>query len=147
MIKQMDSLVGKVNPEALRHVRGASAEEALLGAMLLHPDRIGQIAAAMTVDDMITPFNKRLFDLLVTRYTEGLLIDFAVLAAYFNEDEMAHITSIYRAAQTRNEAVEDMGRYVDVIRHEKSLTTVSAFSDMSDDDAREMMEMLRKMKQ
>jgi len=146
-LKKMDVLVAKVNPEALKNPRAASAEDALIGSLMLHPDRISAVSAVLTPDNMITPFNKRLYELLVKRHSEGLLIDFAILSAYFNEDEMAHITAVYRAAQTRGEALDDLERYVEVIRHEKSLVTASSFSDMSDDEARKMMELLRKMKQ
>ncbi len=146
-VKQRESLVAKVNPDALKNVRSAAAEEALIGALLLHPDRLAYVADALPVEDMVNAFTRRVYEHLVGRYRAGLVIDLPLLSSVFNEEEMAYITYLCQAAQTRAEAKEDMLTYMDVIRSEKSLASMRSTEDMSDEDMRAMIEKLKEMKQ
>lgn len=146
-VRRAESFTARVNPEALEFVRAASAEEALLGAMLLHPDRIGRVREMLSIDDMITPFNKRLYGLILERHSEGLSTELPLLSAELSEDEMAYVVSVQQAAHTRAESITDMEQYVQIIRSEKSIRSMASSESMSDDEARAMMETLRKMKQ
>ena len=146
-VRRAESFTARVNPEALEFVRAASAEEALLGAMLLHPDRIGRVREMLSIDDMITPFNKRLYGLILERHSEGLSTELPLLSAELSEDEMAYVVSVQQAAHTRAESITDMEQYVQIIRGEKSIRSMASSESMSDDEARAMMETLRKMKQ
>ncbi len=146
-IKKSEQIIGKINPEALKHIRAAAAEEALIGSLLLHPDRIHKIADQLPETDMITPFNRRLYAFIVRRQRQGLLIELSILAAEFNEDEMAYITLMLHNAQTRAEAMTDLMQYVEIIRSEKTLSTMTDVSDLSDEDLRLLLEKMRKMKQ
>jgi len=146
-LKKTEQIIGKVNPEALKYVRAAAAEEALIGSMLLHPDRIGKISSKLSCEDMITPFNKRLYHYTVQRHSQGLLIELSIMAAEFNDDEMAYITLMLHNAQTRAEALSDMMQYVDIIQSEKRLSTTADVSQMSDEELRMLLETLRNMKQ
>lgn len=146
-VRRMQATTGKVNPEALKHVRAAAAEEALIGALLLHPDRIGDVAMRLPASDLITPFNRALYEQIVERHKAGLLVELPLLAASYDEDGMAYITYLAQAAQTRAEGTQDLVHYVEIIQSEKALASMTPIADMSDDEARKMMETLRKMKQ
>lgn len=146
-VKRLEQTTSRVNPEALQHVRASAAEEALLGALLLHPDRIHKVAQQLPPSDMITPFNRRLYSFLVQRQEQGLLVELPILAAEFNEDEMAYITFLLNGAQTRAEALSDLMQYVEIIRSEKTFATMSDVSQLSDDDMRLLMQKMRDMKQ
>lgn len=145
-VRRTEEITAKVNPEALRHVRAAAAEEALLGALLLHPDRIGKIAQALSVEDMVTPFNRRLYTLIRDRHTNGLLVELPLFASDLSEDEMAYVTFLLQRAQTRGEATSDLLQYVDILRSEKALSAMANVENMSDEEMRRMMEELRKSK-
>ncbi len=146
-VKKSEQIISRINPDALKHVRAAAAEEALIGSLLLHPDRISKIASELPDTDMITPFNRRLYSCIVTRHSSGLLVELPILAAEFNEDEMAYITLMLHNAQTRAEVMTDLMQYVDIIRSEKSLSSMNDVSDLSDEDLRILLEKMRKMKQ
>ena len=60
---------------------------------------------------------------------------------------MAYVVSVQQAAHTRAESITDMEQYVQIIRGEKSIRSMASSESMSDDEARAMMETLRKMKQ
>ncbi len=146
-VKKTEQIVSRINPDALKYVRAASAEEALIGSLLLHPDRIPKVASALPESELITPFNRRLYAYIVARHTNGLLVELPILAAEFNEDEMAYIALMLHNAQTRAEVMTDLMQYVDIIRSEKSLSSMNDVSDLSDDDLRILLETMRKMKQ
>jgi len=146
-IKRLDSLTAKVNPEALKYVRAAAAEEALIGYLLLHPDHVGSVSAKLSADDMITAFHRKLYEVIVSRYQQQLVIELSVLVPLFSDDEVSQITYIFQAAQTRAEKSLDVDHYIDVIRNEKAMASMAPVPDMSDDDMRKMMERLRNMKQ
>lgn len=145
-VRRTEEVTARVNPEALKSVRAAAAEEALLGALLLHPDRVGRIAPMLSEEDMVTPFNRRLYAVIKERQQSGLLVELPILAASFSEDEMAYITLILQQAQTRGEKESDLRQYVEILRSEKTFSTMKSVDEMSDDEMRQMMEELRKIK-
>lgn len=77
----------RVNPEAEKHPRAVSAEEAILGTLLLHPDRILPISQEIPADLFVTPFNRELYVRLIERQTKGLLVELAFLAADYDEEK------------------------------------------------------------
>ncbi len=146
-VKKSEQILQTVNPEALTNVRAATAEEALLGSMLLHPDRILKVAEMLPPSEMVTAFHRRLFTYLCERQRLGLLTELSILASEFNEDEMGYITNILHGAQTRVDAMSDLVQYVEIIRSEKALSTMGNVSELSDEELRALMNQMRKMKE
>ena len=146
-IKRMDSLTAKVNPEALKFVRAAAAEEALIGYLLLHPDHVGAVASKLAAEDMITSFHRKLYEVIVSRHQQQLLIDLSVMLPLFSDDEASQITYLFQVAQSRAEKTSDVDEYIQVIRNEKAISSMAPVADMTDDDMLKMMEKLRNMKQ
>lgn len=145
-LRRTEAITSKVNPEALKAVRAAAAEEALIGALLLHPDRVQKVSAMLPVEDMITPFNRKVYGAIVERHKNGQLIELSLLSASFGEDEMAYLTYLCQASQNRSETVADLIQYVEIIRAEKAFASMSDVSELSDDEMRKMMEKLREIK-
>ena len=146
-VQRSEAVATRANPEALRHVRAATAEEALIGAMLRYPDRIAEVAERLPEAEVVTAFNRRLYAEIVSRFRQGALIELSVFSATYSADEMAYITSLVNAASSRSDSREDMLKYIDVIRTEYSLLGFGQAGTMSDEETRRMMEILRKMKQ
>lgn len=99
-IEQMEKLqsgVGdKVNPERAANLKAAMAEEAILGILLLFPEkmsRFGTEDAPLTEEDFITGFNRRVFAALKRMFAEGST-DITLLGSEFNTDEIARIYQI-----------------------------------------------------
>ncbi len=146
-VQRAEAVASRANPEALQYVRAATAEEALLGAMLLYPDRIGEVAGRLAEGDMVTSLNRRLYAEIVARFRQGLIIELSVLSATYSDEEMAYITSLMNAASTRSDSKEDMTHYIEIIQAERSMIELGAVGTMTDEETRKMMELLRKMKQ
>lgn len=83
----------RINPDHSANPRAAAAEEAILGILMLYPERIEQIRQGKTElseDDFVTGFNKRVFAALMKQFSEGKR-DVGALGADFSPEEMSRI--------------------------------------------------------
>ena len=146
LIRQEQKEMRQVNPEALQNTRAASAEEGLLGILILHPDHIKQVRETLTPEQMITEFNRGLYRLLLERDRHGLMVDLAFLAADYDQDGMAYITRMVQEAKERTVSTDEVARFAGIIREEHSLRHMKNPNEASDEDIQQMLETLRARK-
>lgn len=134
-IEQMDKLqsgVGdKVNPERAANLKAAMAEEAILGILLLYPEKMSHFTAENAIlkeSDFVTSFNRRVFTALLRMFTEGS-VDISLLGAEFNTDEISRIYQL----QIRREGLNSNSDEA-LLDNIKALKSVGA-SSASDLDA------------
>ena len=147
LIRQEKREMQSVNPDAVKFERAAAAEESLLGILILHPDYIRQVRATLPPEQMMTAFNRGLYQRLLDRDRNGLLVELAFFAADYDEAGMAYITRMVRDVGDRIVTPEEVARCAAVIREEYSLRHMTDPSSASDEDIQAMMEALRKRKQ
>ena len=99
-IQQMEKFqsgVGdKINPERAENLKAAMAEEAILGILLLYPEKMARFAkedSPLKEEDFVTAFNRRIFVALQNMYASGS-IDISLLGAEFSNDEVSRIYQI-----------------------------------------------------
>ena len=100
----------RVNPEYSANPRAAAAEEAILGIMMLYPEKRVKIASgeiAITEDDFVTTFNKRIFAELMRLHSEGVN-DVGVLGAVLTEAEMERVYSIQMKREGLDSASDEV---------------------------------------
>ncbi len=86
----------RINPEYSANPKAASAEEALLGIIMLYPEKKSKIASGeieLSEDDFVTEFNKKIFVQLMWLHDEGVT-DIGALGAVFSQAEMERIYAI-----------------------------------------------------
>ncbi len=86
----------RINPEYSANPKAAAAEEALLGILMLYPEKKAKIVSgeiALTEDDFVTAFNKRIFVEMMRLYSENVN-DIGALGAVFSQAEMERIYAI-----------------------------------------------------
>ena len=147
LIRQEKREMQSVNPDAVKFERAAAAEESLLGILILHPDYIRQVRATLPPEQMMTAFNRGLYQRLLDRDRNGLLVELAFLAADYDEAGMAYIARMVRDVGDRIVTPEEVARCAAVIREEHSLRHMTDPASVSDEDIQAMMEALRKRKQ
>lgn len=147
IIRQENKDIRQINPEAAAYPRGASAEECLLGTLLLHPDFIRGISATLSPDQFLTTFNRGLYTRLVDRQRQGLLVELSFLAGDYDEDGMAYISRMVRDARDRAASMEDASNYAAIIRQEHALRGMQDPANLGDDDIQKMLDTLRQRKQ
>ncbi len=147
LIRQERKELRQVNPEAATYPRGASAEECLLGTLILHPDYIRGIHATLEPEQFLTAFNRQLYTRLLDRQRQGLLVELSFLAADYDEDGMAYITRMVRDAKERAVTPEEAAGYAAIIRQEHALRGLADPAAVADDDIQKMLDTLRQQKQ
>ena len=145
--RQEKKTVRKINPEADAFPRAASAEEGLLGILMLHPDQIARIGDLLPPEDMVTSFNRELYRRLLERHRQGLLVELAFLAADYDEQGMAYLSRLVTQARERAASPEDLTNFAAIIRQEHALQGMRDPAALTEDSLRDMMETLREKKQ
>ena len=91
--KQQSGVGDKINPERAANLKAAMAEEAILGILLLYPEKMANVVKdppPITEQDFVTTFNRRVFTELKQLYLGGS-IDISLLGSVFSTDEIARI--------------------------------------------------------
>ena len=146
IIRQERREMQSVNPDAVTYPRAAAAEESLLGILILHPNFIRQVREVLTPEQMMTAFNRGLYQQILNRDRQGLLVELAFLAADYDEAGMAYITRMVKDVGERTVTPEEVSRCAAVIREEHALRHMSDPASASDEDIAAMMAALRKRK-
>jgi len=87
----------RINPDAARNIRGAAAEETILGLLMLYPELLAAVKdqkTQLTGEDFVTEFHRRVFEAILENATGEGMFDFGVLAASFTPEEMGRITKM-----------------------------------------------------
>lgn len=83
----------KINPDHSGNPKASAAEEAILGIMMLHPERVTDIVSGrveLSEEDFVTGFNRRVFSAVKKLFSEGGR-DIGVLGSEFSQAEMGRI--------------------------------------------------------
>ncbi len=149
IVRQSEVATDKANPDAAKAVRAASAEEALLGTLLLNPDFLGAVEKELAPEQMVTTFNRRLYATLLERYREGRMIELSYLTEEYNAEEMAYISKMVKDARERITSLspEEAKRYVRVILHEHQLRDLQNPSNLTPEQIQEKLKTMKQMKQ
>ena len=149
VIRNAEASTQKANPDAKAHVRGAGAEESLIGAILLNPDYMTAVEPLLSPDEMITPFNRKVYEQLLMRYRQGYGIELSFLSELYDPDEMAYITKMVRDAREHVSSltVEEAKRYVSVIKSENQLAALRNPEDLTPEQIQEKLKAMKQMKQ
>lgn len=84
----------RINPEAARDVRAASAEEAVLGLLLMfeeYRNAVEKGEIALDGEDFVTGFHRRVFETVMRLHTGESGFRFELLGADFSADEVGRI--------------------------------------------------------
>ena len=96
-----------INREASQNPRAASAESTVLGLLLMfseYRDAVESGDVALSADDFITSFHKRVFEAIMTNHASPSGFRFEMLGVDFTPDEMGRIekTEMSRQQLTQN---------------------------------------------
>ncbi|MDD4773032.1 MAG: toprim domain-containing protein, partial [Eubacteriales bacterium] len=100
----------RINPEAVKNIKGANAERDILGLILCYPELNNEIMRGnvkLTADDFVTEFNRRIFETIIANSDENGAFDFGILGAEFTIEEMGRITKMRldRESFTKNDII------------------------------------------
>ena len=134
----------KVNAEKKNNLRAAVAEESLISAVINNPDIAGSVFLKIMPDDMITNFNKRVFEVIRELVSNNKLLDISNFSLYnFSFEEIGRITKIicgYNAKMGTKEAIDE---YLKVIKEENTKNQFKNVSDVSEENIKEYISSLK----
>ena len=132
----------RVNRDYAKNVKAAHAEETVLGLMLLFPEYTEQVRSGkteLTEEDFVTEFNRRVFQRLIERGSEG---GFGAFADEFSPEEISRMSSMLVA---RQELTDNSERVFE--ESVKSLKNAVADSrEKTDDDIDSLMKLIERKK-
>lgn len=108
-IQQSAGYGDRINPDRSKYRRAASAEESILGILLLYPERLTEVTAAdgiaLQEADFLTAFNRRVYAFLVRCAGEHGHFDMAYLGEEFTDEEIGRIAGmqVARTQLTQND--------------------------------------------
>ncbi len=97
VIQQTEGYGDRINPDKIKNPRAATAEEAILGILLLYPEKASVLTGGdkpLTAEDFFTEFGARVFTSFLSHYREGEPFDTGVLGEDFTPEEMSRIVKL-----------------------------------------------------
>ncbi len=146
VIRQERTESRKITPEAEQYPRAFSAEQALIGVLIRHPDRIDLAVEQLDPEEMLTALHRRIYGLIKERHAQGLLVELSFLTADLEGDEMAYLTRTVQSAKDLAATKDEITRWVQVIRQERQLARMKTPDDLSVDDMQALMKTLKEQK-
>lgn len=96
ILRQSEGYGDRVNPDFVKNPKAASAEEAIIGILLLHPEYLPGLAqkgSLPAAEDFVTAFGRKVYTLLLENASSGQLEE-GVLGEALDVDEMSRITKM-----------------------------------------------------
>ncbi len=110
----------RINPDAVKDPRAASAEEAVLGLLLLreeYRDLVQRGDVTLEESDFVTDFHRRVFTSVMQRHASENGLHFEMLGEEFSPDEMGRIQRMEMARrQLSQNGIEVLRSSVEVLR-------------------------------
>lgn len=126
----------RVNPQYVRNPGAASAEEAIIGMLLLQPEHILKVcepSVGLTADDFATEFNRRVFEAIISHARKDESFDEGFLSAEFSEAETGRIIKMkVRRMELANNTETVMKECVAKLRESKSKKDINDVNDLKE---------------
>ena len=136
----------KINPEAAGCVQAAAAEETILGLLLLygeHRTAIKKGVVALTAEDFVTSFHRRVFEAVMAMEQDDGGYDFSLMGDMFTPEEMGRLTRLEQERRALSENGTSVLRAaIETLRAEKSKKAVREATGV--DGIRMLLESKRK---
>ena len=135
----------KVNPEAITNPVAVEIEERVLGIILLFPEEFSK-CDAITEDDFVTAFSKRVFKEVTKLYKDNNT-DISSLNEMFSPEEMSRIFDMrHRRSELSANGTQALNEQITALKNEKAKLSVKKNNISSDDDLMDLISKARKDK-
>ncbi len=135
-----------INPKRPRFARAANAEEGLLAVLMRNPDFVPKVAGAISPQDFITDFNRKVYEELLRRAKENASFDLTLMGSAFTGEELGRLVHIQAMGQQRENSLEECALCHQIMKEEQLKASLSQVGDDSDEDYIQKMTELAKNK-
>ncbi len=134
----------KVNLDKKNNLRAAVAEESLISAIINNPDIAESVFLKIKPDDMVTSFNRRIFEVIKELVLNKKSLDISNFSLYnFSFEEIGRITKIicgYNAKMGTKEAIDE---YLKIIKEENTRNQFKNVSETPEESIKEYIHSLK----
>ena len=132
----------RINPDRAKFRRAASAEESILGILLLYPELLSETAGGaegLREEEFLTAFNRRVYAFLLSCTAEHGRFESGYLGEVFSDEEIGRITGmqVARTQLTRND-MSVIRDNITVLREEGAKEKQKS-TDLSADDLQNLI--------
>lgn len=118
----------RVNPDGIKNIKAKSAEEAVIGLLLLREEYRGLVTSGkveLSRDDFISDFHGRAFEKII-ELERADQYDFSMLGEFFNPDEMGRLQGLEQKRRMLTENGREMfSSCVETVKKEKKISALS----------------------
>lgn len=140
MTTDISAFNDKVNPEKRKFLRAASAEEALVSALISAPELCEETQRIISPEEFVTAFNMRLYSKTIEAIQKYGIFDLGMIGDEFSPEEMGRISMFSLTARSRKAAdIKEIEQCAAVIKQEKASADASNVKEMSDDEFMKML--------
>ena len=135
-----------INPEKVSHLRAATAEESLIGALCRFPE-FGQLAEEkLPPEKMITSFNRRVYKAVLGHINSGKAFTLTDIAEEFREEELSAVAGMAARMQDIVIRQADIEEYIRILTEENERLCAEQASAGDGQDIASYLETLKSMK-
>lgn len=109
----------RINPEKAQNIKAATAEEGILSYMLRHPDECGRILEAVSEEDFVTAYDKKVLSAMRVLHSEHDEITLSTLSTLLSPDEASGVARILARSSEAPVTQEMVGDYIRVLEQER----------------------------
>ncbi len=144
MMRVQPETVVKIDPQRGLHVAAAAAEERLLALLQVHPDFYAKLRETIQADDFVTPFNRRLAEILFGRLEEGRGIEPELLSGCMTQEELSEAMRMRQTWRGVGDAYQEcLGCAQTLLAEKRNADGPKNAAAMDDDAYRALFEGLR----
>lgn len=122
------------DPERMRNLRVARAEDMVLVILMKNPDYYGAASARLQPEDFVTSMNRGIAGELFARLAAGKPAELMDLSGGLDEAQTAHLSSLLARAGGRSYSREELAGYMDVLLQHKQEKTAAEVAKMDDEE-------------
>lgn len=142
--KKVQNLDVAADPQRLKNVRAAKAEDTILVTLLNNASFYRSIKERLSKDVFVTPVNKHLLEIIINRLEESESIDISHLSQYLTSEEVSVVARLLANQAMVSNTLKECEDCLLVLEEEKKKRETPNFSQMSDDSFLQLFNSLKK---
>ncbi len=142
--KKIQNLDAAADPQRLKNIRAAKAEDTILITLLNNAAFYKKIKGRLSEDVFVTPVNKHLLEIITKRLEEQESIDISYLSQYLTSEEVSVVARLLANQAMVSNTLAECEDCLMVLEQEKKNRETPDFSQMSDDSFLQLFNSLKK---
>lgn len=142
--KKVQNLDVAADPQRLKNVRAAKAEDTILVTLLNNASFYKNFKDRLSKDVFVTPVNKHLLEIIINRLEESERIDISHLSQYLTSEEVSVVARLLANQAMVSNTLKECEDCLLVLEEEKKKRETPNVSQMSDDSFLKLFNSLKK---